>query len=99
MEVSMLRNMMKVWIAAGVLAATGCINEVDEVADCADVCGHFDDCVGGGFDSTQCTDICEDSSDFSDAFEERVDFCENCLEVAACSPQCNDVCSGVIPPF
>lgn len=95
----MMRNTIKAVLAAALLASSGCVSEVDEAADCFDVCEHFDDCVGGGFDASGCTDICEDNSDFYVGFEEQVDSCEECLEVAACSPNCNDVCAGIIPAF
>jgi hypothetical protein len=94
----MRRSISKVWLAC-VLAATGCVSAVNGVTDCEDVCERYDECVGGGFDATQCTNACRDASDYTDAFEERVDGCENCLEAAPCSPSCDEPCAGILPPF
>ncbi len=91
----MLRNMAKVLLALGVLATAGCVTDLFE---CTTACDHYDDC-GGVLDVRQCADLCEDRSDLSEGFENQVEQCNDCLDELECSPSCNNVCDGVIPPF
>lgn len=95
----MLRSVMKLLLAFGVLALTGCMNEVGEWIDCARVCDHYDTCMNGDFDAPQCADACENTTDRREGYEEQVDTCDACLDEAECSPTCNDVCAGIIPAF
>lgn len=86
-------------IVLGSAAMMGCTNEVGEFLECAQVCESYDDCVGDAADATQCTDDCEDYADVNDANEAQVFECDNCLNTTPCSPDCNDVCAGIIPAF
>jgi hypothetical protein len=92
----MSKNMLRVLLAAAGLTLAGCTSGQLE---CALSCEHYDDCVGGTFDATQCADVCEDNADLSDAFEERVAVCNDCLDDFECSATCKEVCTGIIPAF
>jgi hypothetical protein len=95
----MVRFRGSLFVLIFALLASGCANEIAEVVECTMACEHYDDCVADSYDTTGCADACEDMSDASDAYEARVRACDECLDDANCSPDCNDECAGIIPAF
>ena len=86
-------------LCAASIVASGCSNEVGELLECAQVCESYDDCVADSADQTGCTDGCEAYADVSDANEEQVFACDDCLNELGdtCDSSCNAVCDGIIP--
>lgn len=85
------------------LAAIACgeaAKEVEEVVDCAQMCGDYDQCVDTDFDVTDCTSDCEEKSDEDNDYRDRADACAACLDDKACAESfpCVDECAGVLPP-
>jgi hypothetical protein len=93
------RSLVMVAVVSAALFSFGCTNEVAELFECAMICEHYDDCVAEEFDTTGCTDTCEDEADLSDAYEARVFECDECLDAAECSATCNATCADIIPAF
>ncbi len=63
----------------------------DNTIDCFAICNRYSDCVGE-IDVTECTDLCEDRMDASDAAETDGEVCEDCTDAA-------DSCPGVVDCF
>lgn len=55
----------------------------NDVIDCFEICSRYNECVER-IDVTECTDLCEDRSDASDAVRDQANRCEDCIEAGAC---------------
>lgn len=74
------------------VAPTSCSDTVD----CYQVCNSYSDCVEN-IDVTECTDLCEDNADRSQAEEDALDFCEECIEGRSCLEQIEAGCFDNCP--
>lgn len=54
-----------------------------DTVDCFRACNAYSDCVAD-IDVTECTDICEDRADASQATEDALATCDACLEDRSC---------------
>src|SRR5688500_17158477 len=86
------------------LLASGCllgpaIDELDNAADCNTICNEHRSCGDGSEPLVACVERCEDRSDDSDEFMERVDACESCLGDNDCdiAGKCERSCALVMP--
>ena len=79
--------------------------EVEEVADCAQICEAYGDCVqeitGTEYDELACIQNCENESDMDAEFRRSAASCEECIEQAedTCLEQsfaCADECTSVL---
>jgi hypothetical protein len=55
-----------------------------DLADCSRICFRYNECVER-IDVTECTDLCEDRADASDAVSDQANRCEDCTEDGACA--------------
>ena len=85
------------------LGAVGCSSTVDEVTnkiDCHTVCKRYADCFNSDYDVDGCTDRCENNADSSDARQNKLQACDNCIDDKSCSGaafNCTDECVGIVP--
>jgi len=80
------------------LAVPAC-QTVDEAFDCRSICQRYADCVDSNYDVSTCASDCRDQADESEAFSDKADACEACIDERACSETfpCIDECIGVVP--
>jgi hypothetical protein len=99
----MMGVVLGIAFAAG-LAGGGCgdddpVEEVDQLADCTELCSRYSECVAE-IDVTACTDTCEDLIELSPSVGKEADICEDCLDDRSCAEieagGCFDSCP-VIP--
>lgn len=85
-----------------VLAATqpGCDN-VERIYNCAEICGQYDECVDDDLDNEECIDSCEQQASDSEAFEDKADACQECIDdnesCTASAFNCSTECAGIVP--
>jgi hypothetical protein len=75
------------FIAAFVAGACGDedpIEEVEQLADCAEICSRYGDCIEE-IDLTACTDACEDRIETDSSVGARARVCEDCLDGRTCA--------------
>lgn len=58
-------------------------DEIEGTADCAQICSRYNTCVSD-VDESGCIDLCEDTADRSEAGEDAVERCEDCLDGKTC---------------
>ncbi|MES1173630.1 MAG: hypothetical protein ABUL62_04805 [Myxococcales bacterium] len=64
--------------------------------DCKDVCQRYADCVNNGYDVSACDDRCQSDASNSDAKQQKLDDCHDCIgsndscvkDIAECSSSC-----------
>lgn len=87
------------------LGACGAAEEVEEVADCAQICETYGDCVQEltdmEYDELACINNCEAESDEDAEFRAQANTCEQCIEGAedtclADAFACADECASVV---
>jgi hypothetical protein len=81
------------------LAAPAC-DSIDRIYDCASICNAYKDCINSNYDATACTQKCEDQASDSEAFEDRADDCQECIDDRSCAGSvfsCTDNCVGIVP--
>jgi hypothetical protein len=77
----------------------GC-NEIEQHAECVDVCDRYNECFDSSYDTEACIDRCSDDADQSAAFASQLNVCEACQDDRACSETvfpCADDCAGIVP--
>ena len=82
----------------GFVGAGGC-DEVQNTFNCADLCNRYQDCFDKAYDTSACTNRCEDLADASQNFDVRANNCQNCLNDNSCAGaafNCPD-CTGIVP--
>lgn len=85
------------------VAAAGCSSTVDEISnkiDCHSVCKRYQDCFNSDYDVDGCTDKCENSADSSDARQNKLKACDDCIDDKSCAGatfNCSDECAGIVP--
>ena len=81
------------------LTAQGC-DSADRIYDCASICNSYKDCINSDYDVTACTQRCEDKASDDEAFEDRADDCQECVNDRSCASavfSCTDNCIGIVP--
>ena len=99
-----MKNRLKCLISsafcAGLLAAVGCSDTVDEISnsiDCHQVCQRYADCFKSDYDVDGCTDRCESDANADEDRESRLGMCDACIDDKSCSEatfSCADECVG-----
>jgi hypothetical protein len=84
---SMAAALSAIFVAA--MVSGGCgdedpIDELEQVADCGEICGRFDECLSD-IDFTACTDACEDRIEVDIRMAEQANTCEDCLDGRTCA--------------
>ena len=86
---------------AAALASGGCgdddpIDQLNEVADCSEICSRYGDCIGE-IDQTACTDACEDRIDANSSVAAQASRCEDCLDDRSCEEVATAGCFDQCP--
>jgi hypothetical protein len=76
------------------LFAVGC-QDLQELADCQDICENFKTCADSSYDVGKCRDNCETRADNDKDFASTVGECQACVTNKACSEQLK--CTGDCP--
>lgn len=89
------------WVGLGLLLlSSGCINELDRLKDCQDICSRYGDCFDSTYDVSACRSRCTDDADGSTEFEQLVDQCANCFDDRSCASTvfgCASDCESIVP--
>ena len=75
-------------------------NAIDRAYDCDQICDKYKECVDPNYDDDACGDRCRDNADNSEAFEDKADDCQGCVDDMSCTAavfNCNTECSGIVP--
>jgi hypothetical protein len=81
-------------------AGVGCVNQIDRVTDCQDICSRYSDSFDSTYDVSACRSRCTEDAENSDDFDQRVDQCENCLDDRSCTSSafsCSAECVTIVP--
>lgn len=84
--------------SSAIVVAVGC-NEIDILTDCQQICDKYEDCFDADYDVSQCRSRCDENAD-AEAFADKVDACENCIDDKTCSGaafNCATECGGIVP--
>jgi len=88
------------WIVCLALCLTGvACSAADPITnkwDCHDVCQRYADCLDSDYDVSACKDRCESDASNSDAKQNKLDDCHDCIgendscvdDLASCSSSC-----------
>ncbi|NLE87473.1 MAG: hypothetical protein GX607_13870 [Myxococcales bacterium] len=81
------------------LGGCGADDVVSTAPTCRDVCNRYQDCFDDDFDVTGCTHDCADAAIDDEAFQDRVESCEDCLDrtCVAAAFACPAECAGIVP--
>ncbi len=79
-------------------AFTGC-DSADEAFDCQSICQRYSDCFDSEYDVSACADNCRDMAADSEAYSDKADNCETCIDDRSCTESfaCVSECVGVVP--
>jgi hypothetical protein len=98
---SPLRSMVASFMLLfGAALGSGCVDEIDRVTDCQDICSRYADCFDSNYDVGACRTRCADNARDSATFDQKVDQCENCLDDRSCSNAvfgCSVECMTIVP--
>ncbi len=84
----------------GPALGAGCVDEVDRVTDCQDICSRYSDCFDDSYDVSACRTRCSDNARDSETFDQQVDQCENCFDDRSCASTvfgCTSECMTIVP--
>ena len=87
-------------VLAGTVVGAGCVDEIDRITDCQDICGRYADCFDSTYDVGKCRNNCDDRASGSATFDQTVDTCENCLDDRSCASatfSCTTECATIVP--
>lgn len=85
----------------GLLAASspGCDN-IERIYNCDQICDKYKDCADGNYDDDACGERCRDAAADSEAFEDKADDCQACIDGESCVAaafNCSSECAGIVP--
>jgi hypothetical protein len=87
----------------GLCLASGC-SAADPITNhftCNDVCQQYADCYDSSYDVGSCKDKCENEASDSDAKQNKLDDCHDCIgDKSSCAGKtfsCADSCSDFVP--
>ena len=75
-------------------------DSAERIYDCASICNSYKECVDEDYDVTTCTSRCEDEASDSEAYEDKADKCQSCVNDRSCTSavfNCTDDCIGIVP--
>lgn len=99
--------MIKTWwfcavLSVGLMAATGCedeVEDIDESIDCSQICDKYQECFDDDYDVDACQERCEDRAD-EQASRDQEQACSECIDDMSCGgafTSCTDDCIGIVP--
>lgn len=82
------------------LAVTSGCDAVDRAYDCNQICNKYKDCADPNYDAGACASRCRDRAADSEAYEDRADDCQACIDDRSCAGAafgCALECVGIVP--
>jgi hypothetical protein len=85
----------------GLLAVSspGCDN-IERIYNCDQICDKYKECADENYDDDACGERCRDNAAASEAFEDKADDCQACIDGESCVEaafECGTECSGIVP--
>lgn len=80
-------------------SVAGC-DSIERIYDCHSICTKYRDCADADYDVSECTSRCEDRASDSEAFEDKADECQECVDDRSCVGAafgCATECFGIVP--
>jgi hypothetical protein len=84
---------------ASAIAAPGC-DAADRAFDCNQICNKYKDCADASYDASACADRCRADAADSDAYQDKADACQACIDDRSCVGAafgCATECAGIVP--
>ncbi len=77
---------------------TGC-DSVTAAYDCNKICDRYKECFDADYDDEACATRCQDSAGDSEAYDDKAEACESCIDDRSCtgSFECVGECGGIVP--
>ncbi len=98
LKLGLISTFMMVLAAA---SAPGCSdNAIDRAYDCNEICDKYRDCADANYDSSACASRCRDNASDDEAFEDKADACQSCIDDRSCAGAafgCGTECVGIVP--
>jgi hypothetical protein len=97
--VSALCAVVVIGVSAG-CADDDLLDPLENRITCQDVCESYDDCIEVDYDVAGCRSRCQASAADDEAWQRRLDACDDCLDDRSCSegdPVCAAECAGILP--
>lgn len=92
---------MFVMAATMAVAGPGCSdNAVDRAYDCDQICDTYKACADANYDDGACASRCRDEAADSEAYEDKADECQACIDDRSCVGAafgCATECAGIVP--
>jgi hypothetical protein len=92
---------MFVMAATMAVAGPGCSdNAIDRAYDCDQICDKYKACADANYDDGACGDRCRDAAGDSEAYEDKADECQSCIDDRSCVGAafgCATECAGIVP--
>ncbi len=94
-------GLLSVFSLTTALAITqpGC-DAVERIYNCSAICEKYEDCVDAEYDVSACKDRCTDAAADSEAYEDKADACQACVDDRSCTGaifNCGTECAGIVP--
>ena len=93
-----LRMLAAMIAGCALLACSDAADDIDQFADCTAICDRYQECFDDNYDTSRCTDRCEDMDRRNEM--EAVDDCESCIDDRSCAEAvfpCAVECAGIVP--
>jgi len=87
-------------LTAALWATTPGCGAVDRIYDCNQICNKYEECVNANYDVGACKTRCEDSAASNEAYEDKADDCQACIDDRSCAGAvfgCGAECVGIVP--
>ncbi|MGE0546256.1 MAG: hypothetical protein AB7O24_23890 [Kofleriaceae bacterium] len=81
------------------LTHSGC-DAADRAYDCDQICDKYKECADANYDDAACGSRCRDEAAESEAYEDKADACQACIDERSCTGavfNCADECVGIVP--
>ncbi len=87
-------------LTAALWATTPGCGAVDRIYDCNQICNKYEECVNANYDVSACQTRCRDNAESSEAYEDKADDCQACIDDRSCAGAvfgCGAECVGIVP--
>src|SRR3954470_8484183 len=72
----------------------------DRAYDCNRICNKYKDCADASYDASACASECRDNAADSEAYADKADDCQACIDDRSCAGAvfgCSSECAGIVP--
>jgi hypothetical protein len=80
-------------------STTGC-SDIKHAYDCDQICNKYKDCFDSNYDTGTCASKCRNHASDDDAYGDKADACQACIDDKSCAGstfQCASECIGIVP--